>query len=163
MAIIIYTEDNEYDPRMKEPYLTFNRKFEEQISEIDGAVIKLPVSRRRGIPDGLGDDVFYFSDAVLRFMYKKLPDDGNLFLIHHVIEYDFDASFEEFQRDMAEAMMRRTEYIYIPCVKHLEFSYRLKSRHAVQLTFDVVTRDNSLQEVSNLMISNDIILFARGW
>lgn len=143
MPIIFIAENNEYNPLEFEPYKSFNKKFEDREDDLEGALIKISIpNHRKGFVDGSSSE--------------------NSILIHHTIEYDFDTSFVEIQQDMAEEFKSRAEHIYIPGVKQLELSYRLTSK-SVQLIFDVVTEEKSLQTICNQLISHDVAIFSRGW
>lgn len=165
MPIIFIAENNEYNPLELEPYKSFNKKFEDREDDLEGALIKISIpNHRKGFVDGFSIDRYYCDDITLKFMFSHIhgSSNENSILIHHTIEYDFDTSFVEIQQDMAEEFKSRAEHIYIPGVKQLELSYRLTSK-SVQLIFDVVTEEKSLQTICNQLISHDIAIFSRGW
>lgn len=166
MPIIFISENYDHNPLSLEPYSEFNKKFEDKVDSLDGALIKIGIaSHKNGFVKGFSIDRFYCDDIMLKFMFSRIhmgQAREKDILIHHTIEYDFDSSFVEFQQDMAEELKVRAGYIYIPGIKQLELSYRFTSKN-IQLIFDVVTEEDKLQTVCNQLISHDIAMFSRGW
>ena len=165
MPIIYIPENKNYNPLNLEPYISFNKKFEDKADDLEDALIKIGISsHRKGFVDGFTVDRFYCDDIFLKFIFSRAgatSGDNNI-LIHHTIEYDFDSSFVEFQQDMAEEVKARAEYLYIPGIKQFDFAYHLSTK-SIQLIFDVMAEENKVQEICNQLISHDIAIFSRGW
>ena len=166
MSIIIVTDDQEYNPLALEPYLSFNKKFEDKADSLDGALIKISIANQKmGFADGFSVDYFYSDDILLTFFLSGISEIKNIekdYVIHHSIEYDFDMASLDIQQGMAEEFKKRADYFYIPGAKQVALSYLLAARH-VQLIFDVVTSESNIQAVCNQLISHDIAMFSRGW
>lgn len=166
MPLIFIPENNEYNPLELEPYRSLNMEFDGKKDDIDGAQITISVpNQRRGLIYGFNVDRFYCEGIVVKFMFSYIhkKNDKVDILIHHTIEYAFDPSFVAVQQNMAEELMSRADYIYLPGVNHLELTYRLTSKN-IQLIFDAVTEESKdIQTICNQFISHDIAMFSRGW
>lgn len=165
---IVFISETEYSPLELEPYATFNKKFTDRQQNLDGAEIKVGISnRRKGFTKGIASDKFYSDNIKLKFKFSSLivngsPDTERLLVIRHVVDYDFKSSFYEFEQQMAEEMVERAPYIYIPGVRQLEMSYKIKDKN-MKLIMDVVIPETLGRVVCNQLISCDIAFFARGW
>ena len=167
MPVVVFMHENEYDPLNMEPYKTFNEKFEARKECIDGTVIKIgiPERKKRGFADGFTQDQ-YCHDMMLLFSFSKLGNASageDEIIVHHELyyEYSFDA-YNESQFDMATEFKQRDGYFYLPNVKNLEIRFQHDPPRKVTMVFDAVTDFRHIKEVSNLLISHDIAIFARG-
>ncbi len=149
-----------------EPYFTFNKRFEDQGDDLDGAVIHIELGNYgKGFGDGFSIDEFYGNNISLKFFLSEIGK-GNSeqqeHLIRHTLEYDFNCAFLKIQQDSLSELEQRARYFYVPEVQYFEFSYHLFEGHA-KLCFDVSVRKNDIQKVCNQLISQDIAIFSRGW
>ena len=163
---MIFISEEKREPLMMDPYLTLNRKFDDLGEEINGKQIKYRINRHNsGFYEGFELDRYYCDDVSLKFTFSKnkqatMKDEE--YLIHHVIEYDFDEAFEETQKEATAGIRKRLDYLYYPDCSYMEYSYCIEGQH-VQMNFDVLTEERNVKNVMNLLVNQDILIFSRGW
>ena len=164
MPIIIFKE-NHKKPLEREPYFTFNKKFEEEADVgIDRTRINIDIpSHKPGFTNGFDVNPFYGEDFLLSFSFmKNTLEDPDCYLIHHTVEFEFAEDFIELQRDSLEEVSKRAGFFYIDGADYYEFSYHLGENKA-ELRFDILASEKKIKRVCNQLISHDIAIFARGW
>ncbi len=115
--------------------------------------------------DGFSIDKYYCNGITLKFTFVKIPQGeeyGNTIQIYHIVEFEYDTDFLEFEQNIAEEVTKRTAYFYIPWLKHFELSNRITAK-TIQFLLDVLTDEDKVQTVNNQLISQDIAIFSRGW
>jgi len=163
---MIFISEEKRKPLLLDPYLTLNRKFDDLGEDIKEKQIKYSIHRHNfGFYEGFEIDRYYCDDLSLKFTFspnKQATAKDEEYLIHHVIEYDFDESFEEAQKSAAAGIRKRLDYLYFPECSYIEYSYYIEYQH-VQMIFDALTEEKNVKNVMNLLVNQDILMFSRGW
>jgi len=165
MPMIIISEERR-EPLLLDPYLTLNRKFDELGENINGKQIRYSIRGQNiGFYEGFELDKYYCDELSLKFTFTKnkqatMKDEE--YLIHHVIEYDFDEAFEETQEEATAGVRKRIEYLFLPECSYMEYSYYIEGQH-LQMNFAVLTEERNVKNVMNLLVNQDILIFSRGW
>lgn len=157
MPIIYFNDksENALSSLSKEPYLTFEKKFNSVTSNLNSKIIEIDVgSNKVGFANGFFSDNNYMSDLKLTFLFGQ--DTSNC---HTYIRMNFsfvcnDCNYEHYKRQ-SNLLKQRANYFFIPYIRSLDLSYQVNDRH--EIIFDVIADTSSDTKTICLSLINQII------
>lgn len=161
---------NKQNSLMKEPYVSFDKKYKMIFEELHGNEIELPIGTGK---QGQFSSGFYNCDysfqrnMMMKFNFVKVnPDqieiksseDGTFIRCTYSFEYN-ETDMLDYHLNRLKAFMLRSEYYYIPKVEYLEFSYKVDKEINIYMDAIVVEKED-VQQVCHSMINQLITIYS---
>lgn len=162
---------NKQNSLLKEPYLSFDKKYKMISEELHGSEIELPIGTGKQGQFSNGfyncDYAAYRRNMMLKFTFAKVhPEQVDINTSQECTFIRCTYSFEYNESDMLDyhlnclkALMLRTDFFYIPKVEYLEFSYKVDKEINIYLDAIVIEMDD-VQQVCHSMINQFIAIFS---
>lgn len=161
---------NKQNSLMKEPYLSFDRKFKMISEELNGTEIELSIgSGKPGqfLNGFYNCDYAYQRNMMMKFSFVNInPEQIDLNGAKESTFVRCTYSFEYNESDMLDCHLNRlkayslrTDYYYIPKAEYLEFSFKVDSEINIYMDAIVVEKQD-VQQVCHSMINQFISIFS---
>ena len=161
---------NKQNSLLKEPYLSFDKKYNMISKKLHESEIKLPIGTGK---KGQFANGFYNgacecqNNMMMTFKYVKInPEQVGINTSEECTFVRCTYSFEYNESDLLDyhlnrlkAFTLRTDYYYIPKAEYLEFSYKVDKDINIYIDAIVVGQEN-VQEVCQSMINKCIAIFS---
>lgn len=167
-VLIINTHNIQHTIKNKEPYKSFLQKYaavEDEDMETKDICINLG-GNKAAADNVFCIDEFYFSNPLCRFSYFNVRDQEKAidkYLIHHTVDFEFRADNLDAVAAELLDIKRKQQYLYLPEVEEIEILYNIEYGKAVLEINTVISKKESLKQVSMSLISLDIALLAKRW
>ncbi len=161
---------NKQNSLLKEPYISFDKKYKMISENLHGGEIELPIGtgKQGQFSNGFYNcDYTYQRNMIMKFNFVKVnPEQVEINTSKECTFVRCTYSFEYNESDMLDyhlnrlkALTLRTDYFYIPKVEYLEFSYKVDKEINIYLDAIVVGQED-VKQVCHCMINQFIAIFS---